>query len=59
MAMITKDGLVVYDLEPQAAELWAVAGPIGYRANEIDPDNLPKGFRWVTSEEWQELQACK
>jgi hypothetical protein len=54
--MKTKDGLTVYDLDPQASELWAVAGPEGYRISDIDPENLPDGFRWVSENEWQELQ---
>jgi hypothetical protein len=57
--MKTKDGLTVYDLDPQAAELWVVAGPAGYEATAIDPDDLPRGFRWVTNEEWEELQGEK
>jgi hypothetical protein len=55
----TKDGLRVYDLDPQAGELWAVAGPAGYKVSDIDPDKLPKGFRWVTNEEWSELENIK
>ena len=54
--MKTKDGLTVYDLDPQASELWAVAGPEGYQISDIDPENLPDGFRWVSENEWQELQ---
>ena len=51
----TQDGLTVYDLDPQASELWAVAGPDGIEPRTIDPDNLPEGFRWVESEEWESL----
>lgn len=51
----TADGLTVYDIDPQAAELWVVAGPDGH-TGEIDPDDLPEGFRWVTGEEWEALQ---
>ena len=54
-ALTTKDGLTVYDLDPQSSELWAVAGPAGFKKGDIDTDNLPEGFRWVTAEEWQEL----
>lgn len=54
--MKTKDGLHVYDLDPNASELWAVAGPEGYDVSQIDPDNLPPGFRWVTEDEWEALQ---
>jgi hypothetical protein len=56
MSRLTKDGLTIYDLQPQAGELCVVAGPIGYRVDEIDMDDLPEGFRWVTAEEWEELQ---
>lgn len=52
----TADGLVVYDLDPQASELWTVAGPDGVDPTTIDPDCLPNGFRWVTEYEWQSLQ---
>jgi len=51
----TADNLAVYDLSPQAAELWVVAGPDGH-TGEIDTDSLPEGFRWVTGEEWEALQ---
>ena len=57
--MKTKDGLTVYDLDPQASELWVVAGPEGYQISDIDPENLPDGFRWVSENEWQELQEDK
>jgi hypothetical protein len=53
---LTHDGLTIYDLAPQASELWVVAGPIGYSVDEIDADDLPNGFRWVTAEEWESLQ---
>ncbi len=52
---ITSDGLRVYDLDPRASELWAVAGPDGYDPTTIDPDDLPEGFRWVEEEEWSDL----
>jgi hypothetical protein len=57
MAKLTKDGLTIYDLQPQAGELCVVAGPIGYSVDQIDMDDLPDGFRWITTEEWEELQA--
>ena len=50
----TADGLTVYDIDPNAAELWAVAGPDGF-VGEIDPDDLPEGFRWVDGLEWEAL----
>ena len=52
----TCDGLTIYDLDPQSSELWAVAGPDGVDPRTIDPDNLPEGFRWVESEEWEAQQ---
>ena len=55
MATTTKDGLTIYDLDPEASELWVVAGPAGYEASAIDADDLPEGFRWVTAEEWSQL----
>lgn len=55
--LITADGLTVYDLCPQAADLMAVAGPAGYDPEAIDPDALPDGFRWVEPEEWERLVA--
>lgn len=57
MARLTKDGLTIYDLQPQASELCVVAGPIGYSVDQIDMDDLPDGFRWITTEEWEELQS--
>lgn len=44
--------VVWYDLDPRAGELWVVAGPAGYDVADLDPDELPEGFRWVTDEEW-------
>ncbi len=57
MARTTIDGLTIYDLAPQASELWVVAGPAGHDAATINTDNLPDGFRWVTVEEWEALEA--
>jgi hypothetical protein len=53
--LTTADGLTVYDLDPQASELWAVAGPAGVDPRTIDPDALPDGFRWVDAAEWTTL----
>lgn len=53
----TSDGLSVYDLDPQASELWAVAGPDGIDPSTIDPDSLPDGFRWIEGDEWEQLQS--
>lgn len=55
----TFDGLAVYDLDPQASQLWAVAGPDGIDPSTIDPDSLPDGFRWVQREEWEQLEVAK
>ncbi len=52
----TIDGLYVYDLNPQAPHLLAVAGPSGYD-RLIDQDKLPEGFRWVSDTEWESLVA--
>jgi hypothetical protein len=53
----TTDGLTIYDLDPLSAELWAIAGPAGHDPKAIDTDDLPDGFRWITTEEWEELQS--
>lgn len=49
----TEEGLTIYDLDPLAAELVAVAGPAGADPRAIDPDALPDGFRWVSDAEWE------
>ncbi len=53
----TSDGLAVYDLAPQAGDLYAVAGPAGIDPRTIDQDSLPAGFRWVEPAEWEALQG--
>ena len=53
----TADGLAVYDLAPELADLCAVAGPDGH-TGPIDPDDLPQGFRWVTADEWEALDKA-
>lgn len=55
--MKTEFGEFVYDLDPQAGDLWAVAGRREYDPVTIDPDDLPVGFRWIQDEEWERLQA--
>jgi hypothetical protein len=52
----TTDGLQVYDLCPQSADLVAVAGPPGQAPKHLSYRSiLPEGFRRVTDAEWQEL----
>lgn len=51
--IITGHAERVYDLDPSAAELWAVAGPDGVDPATIDPDNLPPGFRWLSNADWE------
>lgn len=53
--ILTQDNLHVYDLAPAAAELKAVAGPDGYQAEELNFDDLPKGFRVIEASEWEKL----
>ena len=57
-ALVTHDGLRVYDLVPLAVDLWAVAGPDGVDPATIDPDALPEGFRWLEEDEWPRLNAA-
>ena len=57
-ALVTHDGLRVYDLDPLAVDLWAVAGPDGVDPATIDPDALPDGFRWLEDDEWSRLNAA-
>ena len=53
----TFDGLRVYDLDPQASELWACIGPEGADPRTLDPDNLPEGFRLITPSEWEAVES--
>lgn len=55
--LTTTDGLTVYDLDVYGSALTAVAGPAGYDPATIDTDELPDGFRWVTTEEWESLEG--
>lgn len=50
----TMSNLTWYDLDPRASELWVVEGPRGFKIEDIDPDNLPDGFRWVGEDEWEQ-----
>jgi hypothetical protein len=52
---VTAHGEAVYDLDPQASELWVVAGPAGIDPASIDPDDLPDGCRWVNGDEWEQM----
>ena len=49
----TAAGETIYDLDPLAGDLWAVAGPAGVDPTTIDPDCLPEGFRWIDEGEWE------
>ena len=50
------NGLRIYDLDLQNANLVAVGGPDGVDPWTIDPANMPDGFRWITESEWEEAQ---
>ena len=52
--LTTADGFRIYDLDVNAADLVAVAGPEGWDPETIDPDDLPDGFRWIDEEEWSD-----
>ncbi len=54
--LLTAEGLTIYDLDSEASELWAVAGPRGVTPASIDPDALPSGFHWVTQDEWENAE---
>lgn len=47
--MMTKDKLVVYDMEGSSPE-FVLAGP-DISAEEISVSRLPEGFRWVDNNE--------
>lgn len=51
----TKEGERVYDLEPLSGELCVIAGPEGLDPTGINQYQLPAGYRWVESEEWEYL----
>ena len=53
--LLTQDNLRVYDLNPQATEVIAVAGPDGHDPDKLDIEQLPAGFRRIDVEEWEEL----
>ena len=53
--LLTQDNLSVYDLDPQAPEIIAVAGPDGFNPDQIDVHSLPEGFRKIGKDEWQKL----
>jgi hypothetical protein len=55
--LVTKDGERIYDLDPLAAELWAIAGPDGLDPTTIWPDDLPTGCRWLSDDEWAESET--
>ena len=45
--------LHIYDLDPQASSLYAVASERLLDPRELDPDSLPDDVRWVTDAEWE------
>lgn len=53
--LMTQDNLYVYDLDPKATTVLAVAGPDGHDPAQLDLNNLPPGFRRIDSTEWEEL----
>jgi hypothetical protein len=53
--LLTQDNLRVYNLDPKATEVIAVAGPDGHDPARLDVDDLPEGFRRLGVDEWEEL----
>ena len=49
----TADGLVIYNLDPSAGKVFAIAGPAGIDPRFIDAHNLPDCCRWITDDEWE------
>ena len=42
-----------YELDPQASVLYAVEGPEGYKIEDIDYENLPDDFEYVSDDRWE------
>lgn len=45
-----------YDLSPKSSELWVLEGPMDeeYLLHaDMDTDELPEGFHWVTDDQWE------
>lgn len=63
--LVTKNGERIYDLDPLASDLWAIAGPDGLDPNTVSVtwDDLPDGYRWLSDEEWSDAveraRTCK
>jgi hypothetical protein len=51
------DPFAWYDLDPLERQLWVVEGPAGYRLEDLDPSDLPPGFRWIDADEWHERRS--
>jgi hypothetical protein len=50
--LVTRDGARIYDLDPLASTLWAIAGPDGLDPKTVNIDDLPAGCRWIENAEW-------
>lgn len=48
-----KEGRCWYDIDPLASVLYAVEGPEGYKIEDIDFDNLPDDFEYVSDDRWE------
>jgi len=48
----TRSGERIYDLDPLASTLWAIAGPDGLDPKTVNIDDLPAGCRWLENDEW-------
>jgi hypothetical protein len=60
LAFTLPNGDRVVDLEPESSELWAVW--IDASLRDLDPrtldlDHLPKGVKWVTDAEWEDIEG--
>ena len=45
-----------YDMSPKASELWVLEGPMDeeYMLDaDMDTDDLPEGFHWITDSQWE------
>jgi hypothetical protein len=53
--ILTQDNLRVYNLDPKATQIVAVAGPDGHDPEKLRADHLPPGFRRIDADEWEKL----